>query len=39
MAVVSSFDEIDERLTAALAAAPMPAESSEPAESGPDEAG
>jgi len=39
MAVVSSFDEIDERLAAALAAAPMPAESSEPAESGPDEAG
>jgi len=39
MAVVSSFDEIDERLTAALAAAPMPSESSEPAESGPDEAG
>jgi hypothetical protein len=39
MAVVSSFDEIDERLTAALAAAPMPAESSEPAESGLDEAG
>ena len=39
MAVVSSFDEIDERLTAALAAAPMSAESSEPAESGPDEAG
>jgi len=39
MAVVSSFDEVDERLAAALAAAPMPAESSEPAESGPDEAG
>ena len=39
MAVVSSFDEIDERLAAAPAAAATPAESSEPAESGPDEAG
>ena len=39
MAVVSSFDEIDERLAAAPAAAAKPAESSEPAESGPDEAG
>ncbi len=39
MAVVSSFDEIDERLAAAPTAAATPAESSEPAESGPDEAG
>ena len=39
MAVVSSFDEIDERLAAAPTAAAKPAESSEPAESGPDEAG
>ena len=39
MAVVSSFDEIDERLAAAPTAAAKPGESSEPAESGPDEAG